>query len=652
MPEEHESNQQEYLPSFAPGFLIDYARKMISDPKIALIELVANCWDAGADTVEITWPEESVPNPIVIQDDGTGMTKEQFTQRWLQFNYDRREVQGEDVVFPPGNQPSHRKAFGKNGKGRLSAFCFANRYMVTTWCNGEANSFEIQRTAGIIAQAPYKVTHQETFSREGHGTIVRMTLVRSHIPIEEARDLVGSKFIADPTFTVHINGVQVELANLEHLIDSHEIVIPDLGKISVSQVDTQKTSKSSLLHGIAWWVNHRLVGELSWEDYKRANPLDRRTVEARRYTFVVLADLLADDVMEDWSGFQETTRYQIVRNEVFSYIRRRIHSLMSEDYKQSKRVALEANREQLRKLSVSSRRYIGQLVDGIQEEVLVPDNILIATVGVLANLEQARSGYSLLEKLSRLEPSELDELDEILSQWSVQDARLVLDELDRRLRLIERLEDLVEDPTSDELHQIHPLFEKGLWIFGPEYESVHFRSNSSLLTVIRDLFKDTSQIPLKNRRWRPDLVALPDASIGVYSCDGYTQLGDVNGYGKILVVELKKGGSNIGLEECQQGQRYAAELRKSGKSQNFSKIVVFVLGTNVLSEAQADIEQGNIVICARPYGVVLRMAHARTFNLKDKIESIRQDAELYDMDVEEIVAPRTFMDMPEYSVVR
>lgn len=647
MSEENSLDQQGYLsPIFSPNFLADHARRMLGDPKTALVELVANCWDAGANTVKITWPTESIPDLVKIEDDGTGMTRTEFEQRWRQLSYNRRDIQGEDVVFPTGNQSSHRKAFGRNGKGRHSAFCFASRYSVITWCNGEANEFEICRTPND-QQLPYGTVHKKTFEQLGHGTIIRMTLGRNYISVDVAQDLIGSKFVADPTFTVSMNGSPVELSTLEHLIDSQEIAVQDIGTVTISQVDTQATSKSSRLHGIAWWVNRRLVGDLSWEDYKNVYPLDRRKVEARRYTFVVIADVLSGDEIEDWSGFRDTERYKKVRDEVYANIHKRINLLMSDDFRKSKRMAFEEHRDQLAKLSSTSRRYIGDVISGVQDTVQVADNVLSATVGVLVNLEQSRSGYALLEKLSQLNPDELDELDKILNEWSVQDALLVLDEIDRRLKLIERLEIITEDPTSDELHQIHPLIERGLWIFGPEYESIHFASNRSLLTVIRSLFDDTTEIKLNNSRRRPDIVVLPDSTLGLYACDGYDQAGNaVDHYGKILIIELKRGGSSIGLDECLQGQRYAAELRKSGKVQKTSLITVFVLGTNVLDEVQDDNKQGNTMVCARSYSLMLRMAQARTFYLQEKIKSAREEVELFDADAEEIVAPRTLFELP------
>src|SRR4051794_7283221 len=59
---------------------------------------------------------------------------------------------------------------------------------------------------------------------------------------------------------------------------------------------------------------------------------------------------------------------------------------------------------------------------------------------------------------------------------SADHAALVLNELQRRLTLIRQLQQLIRDNRADEVHQLQPLFERGLWIFGPEYEAVDLES--------------------------------------------------------------------------------------------------------------------------------------------------------------------------------
>lgn len=71
-----------------------------------------------------------------------------------------------------------------------------------------------------------------------------------------------------------------------------------------------------------------------------------------------------------------------------------------------------------------------------------------------------------------------------------------------KLDLIADLERLVEDKNSNELHDLQPLFERGLWIFGPEFESISFTSNRTLATNVKKFFgKAVWENPAK----RPDL---------------------------------------------------------------------------------------------------------------------------------------------------
>src|SRR4051812_47356345 len=59
--------------TFGERFLADHAGQIITDPRIAIVELVANAYDAGATAVKITWPLKDGEG-FVVADNGTGMT--------------------------------------------------------------------------------------------------------------------------------------------------------------------------------------------------------------------------------------------------------------------------------------------------------------------------------------------------------------------------------------------------------------------------------------------------------------------------------------------------------------------------------------------------------------------------------------------------
>jgi hypothetical protein len=638
--------EQSFLPLFGSHFLEDHARTLMSDPKIALIELIANCWDAGANRVDITWPEESVPDLIEVRDDGTGMTYEQFIHRWLEFNYNRKEEQGSDVIFPPDNIQSNRKAYGTNGKGRHSMFCFSNEYYVETWRDSSCSAFTITRSQGV-AKAPFILKPQNRFPKEKHGTVISTELAKgeSYLEVPVVRELIGAKFVTDPGFTIYVNGQFVEMTTMEHF-ETKTISVKNIGDILIHCVDSQKTGRTSRQHGVAWWVNKRLVGEPSWREIDDFAYLDARTVEARRYTFIVEADVLADAVKEDWSGFEDTESVKEVKAIAKEHIRKWLGDLLKDVHKLRKKSVISTYKGDIKKLPAESRYRLGQFVDEMQNRVtMLEDKVLKANVEVLLKLEQSRSGFALLEQLSKLDPTDIDSLNKILEDWTVQEARIVLDELGRRLKVIESLEKLVEDPSSDELHELQPLFEKGLWIFGPEYESIQFTSNKSLATVIKKLLGD-KVVRIESPRRRPDFIALPDSSIGIYSCDSFDDRGEVAGIGKVLIVEIKRGGFVVTNKEMRQAEDYASEIRKSGKVARDTQIEAFVLGTTIADDAREPHGIGeHTKIRSETYSTTLNRAHARTFNLLRKIEQAKEAELYYDKEIEEVLSEPDQMPM-------
>ncbi len=187
------------------------------------------------------------------------------------------------------------------------------------------------------------------------------------------------------------------------------------------------------------------------------------------------------------------------------------------------------------------------------------------------------------------------------------------------------------------------MFAHGLWIFGPEYESREFLSNRSLTTVIRTFFDKKGVKCLQNPRNRPDFVALADSSIGAYSSDKYGGNGEVSGIDKVLIVELKKGGSKITLENKVQAIKYALDIQIAGKVTQNTKMICYVLGAKVDLIASQPSAEGSIEVIPRPYSTILNQAHARTFNLMKKIQEYKHIdyTETEDPEIKEILKQKT-----------
>jgi hypothetical protein len=623
--------------AFADRFLEDHAGQIISEPRTAILELIANSYDAGARRIDIDWPTKK-GQKFSVRDDGIGMTKAEFEKRWRTLCYDRVADQGIDVVFPPGVRGIKRTAFGRSGKGRFAPFCFSDSYQVDT--TKEGNHIDVR--VGLVANGatPFEIELLGISAKKGHGTNISAVLDRHLLDLEELRQLIGSKFIVDPSLCISVNRQQVQLLSLEGL-KTTEIAVEKYGTITIHFIDSIEHYRSSKLRGITWWVNQRRVGEPSWDRLDEEGAyLDGRTEHAKKFSFIVMANFLTpgQDVKADWSDFHATQRTNAVRAAVHRYVISEIQAQLATTRKERKKSAIENSRELVGELPTISKKAIGQFIDEVQENCpTISDRDLSRTVQVLAKLEQSRSGYDLLTKLAACSPDDLDSWNSLMQQWTASNAEIVLNELDRRLRLIQRMEQLVENPHADELHDLQPLFERGLWIFGPEFEAVDFRSNRGLAEVIGKFLGGAQYKPPKRR---PDFVVLPDISIGAYCADAYDAAGDIAGIRKVVILELKKGGFCVKQKEVDQARDYSKEIRKAGRVHATTEIVAYVLGAELEEGLEQMMVGEKSTIIPMIYQTVLRKAHQRTFNLQKRLEEA-QPAIASDPEVDEVLRPDT-----------
>lgn len=84
---------------FEENYIFRNNKSITSNNDVALTEFIANAWDAGAHNVEITIPD-CEGEQISVEDDGIGMSDEEFRGRWMTLNYDRIKRQGKEVSFP------------------------------------------------------------------------------------------------------------------------------------------------------------------------------------------------------------------------------------------------------------------------------------------------------------------------------------------------------------------------------------------------------------------------------------------------------------------------------------------------------------------------------------------------------------------------
>ena len=603
-------------------FLETYAGAIITDPAIAIVELVANCWDAYSTDVKITWPNVAQAQNFKIADNGHGMTRGEFRHIWKTFAYNRIAHGGKNTESPDDVKGPPRPVFGKNGKGRFASFCLSSEYIITSRKAGQEFSCRVYRTATdplVLDEISFIETgvvgHGTTI--EGYGPVRAIGLSE-----EKAREIIGSRFLTNPGFKVSINRQQISFSDIPKLLSEATVDVPGYGQAEILHIDVKKSDKSTKQHGIAWWVQDRAVGNCKWSSSDYTRVLDGRSSEAKRFTFIVQADFLneQDAVLEDWSGFKDQNEaWEATRTVIQDRIRQMIHDHGKAEREQTKDAVIERHGNAINRLSPVSKERVSKFIDEVVEKCPGLGEAEVSQLtGILTKLEQSQTRYGLLELLHNCEPTDYDKLHEILSQWTVGMAKVVLDEIQNRLKLIGELRFKTKQVGVDEVHELQPLFERGLWMFGPQFESIEFTSNVGMTKVIQTIFKDASG---KGSRNRPDFVALPDASVGFYGRPSYDDNFEQDGVEHVVIIDLKTTGLPLGSREKNQVWKYVKELRSRGVLHDHARVDGFVLGDRIEpGENEATTQGSSVRILPMLYTHILARAEKRLLNLHDQVK--------------------------------
>jgi len=607
---------------FEERFLDQYTgKKLLRDPVTAIVELVANSWDAGATRVDITWPSET-DNTLIIKDNGEGMAKDEFVRRWLTLSYNRLSEQSDSVQIV--GQPSLplRKTFGRNGIGRFAGFCFANEYSVHTAKNGRLVKFTVRKGASA---SPIELIELDDVETTETGTSIDILTENNRLTADRIKSEIGMRFLTDPNFEVYVNRSKISFTDLpgDGFKEYNLTIEENGGSIRIVMIDAKKTDRTTKQHGIAWQVNGRLVGNCSWQGSGHETLIDGRRIEAKRYTFIIFADILDDPeiIKPDWTGFYEDNeRFLVVQKAVRDKINEVLLGLTVERRCETSIRIQQANDGVLRKMSPISREKWIVFVDKAQEVCpSIAEKDLEALSGLIATLELSGTRYSLIHQLHDLNPSQLDDLNRILNEWTVDTAKIVLDELQWRLKLISELQNKISSSATLEVQDLQPIFEKGLWIFGPEFETIEYTSNEGMTTVIKKLCKSDVSGSLN----RPDFAILTDGSVGLYSYPEYDDEYSEIGTASLAIVELKKPGITIGSEQKGQCWKYVKELYSKGFLSDKTKVRCFVLGSTIDPEEtdKRTEKDGRVVIQPMLFNTVLERSKSRVLKLYDKIKN-------------------------------
>ena len=601
---------------FEEDYLIRTLGDLARNADVALTELVANAWDAGAYKVDISIPEER-NQKVIIADDGIGLTKEEFHARWMKLGYNRFRHQGPQVEFPRGRNGT-RLAYGRNGIGRHGLLCFNNEYTVITRKGGEEYTFHIST---LSESQPFVLQSESSREAVGNGTRLEVLVQRNLPNPDRILEVISARFLHDPQFVVNINGRSVPLEEHKGLIDHSVLSVNADITLDVLFIDTQKAARSTLYQGVAFWQGGRLVGEPSWT-LGDNSILDGRTRFAKQYTFVAKTNDLAEHINENWTGFLRNDVMNEVYNVLSRYIIEAFSKLAKEQIGETKVSIRNEFKEQYSELSPLGKFEIDEVIEHVVDaHPTTNQETLSIAVGAAINLEKTRSGKALLQKLSHFSDGDISGLNRLLDQWTIKDALSVLDEIDSRMYVIEAIDKLSGDSQVDELQILHPLVTEARWLFGPEFDSAEYTSNRQLRTIVKKIFKiDSDENTFENDRKRPDLFLFSGSTASVTGAEQFNSDTALVEMRRILIIELKRGGSSLSRDNRDQAVHYVEDFIGCKELTGNPQIFAFVVGETISGKVIGKQQVGdNGHVCVTTYAQLVDTAQRRLFNLREKL---------------------------------
>lgn len=151
----------------------------------------------------------------------------------------------------------------------------------------------------------------------------------------------------------------------------------------------------------------------------------------------------------------------------------------------------------------------------------------------------------------------------------------------------------------------------------------HVRIKRNSFNYNEKVFKDDEYdlSMISNPRRRPDIFCLKNYTINAVCTDKPDmQAAKIMKPDQILIIELKRGGSEITIEEVGQVEHYVRQIKKSAAIHKDASIEGFIVGSTI-----GDIDPERIltsgIIHAVTYSQLVETANCQLFRLRDKLKN-------------------------------
>ena len=533
----------------------------------AIAELVANCWDAGATRVDIRIPELHDYNPaqttITITDDGTGMTAEQVQNEYLVVGRNRRQTGG-------GIGAKSRPVMGKKGIGKLAGFGLADEMEVCTWREDRSTTFtldidNLKRQSGVVDDIPIKGARSAkpiwATSDGGTRLVLRDLKHKSALDADRLSEALARRFSRTTRgeMKIFVNGVEVGEPALdieERLPETgyYTANLPDGSEVRYYYAFTKGTIKSAELRGFTIYVRGKTAQAPPFFFNVEATASGQHST--KYITGAIEADFL-DDELDDRSDLISTDRQEIdwesektkPLHEWGDQLARRVLRECTERKGKKMKDWILQNQPiaaRVQKLDTTSQKQVTKFLLILGEAEPEQERALELADSLVRAFEY-RHFHDVISELDSIatDPADFAKFLGNIREWKLLESRAVLEIVKGRLGIVQKFHQMIvsdapETKSKNVSDNMHDLIAGSPWLLNPEWQIL-----AEEKTISRQLAEwGASDIQDEDARMRYDFLALTDER-------------------RLVVIEIKRSGHSVTLEDLQRLERYKERLAKA-----------------------------------------------------------------------------------------
>jgi hypothetical protein len=577
---------------------------LYSNVPAVLSEAVANAWDADAEHVDVNiLPGE---DRIEIVDDGHGMNENDVNNRYLRVGYRRR--QDEDRS---NRTPKHdRSVMGRKGIGKLSLFSIAKTVEVHTAKNGERHAFRMnvdeikevigQEETGNGPMQPQSYTPTTIGSspddvKQGTRIVLKDLKKRVHTAESALRKRLARRFSilgSEFDFTIRVNGEVINITDRDYFhkvqflwtFGNNEYV--EYCRDQKLQIHEHRPATTENGYKVEGWIGTVEKPRDLVEDYPgeetEADDLNKVSLmvrgkmakpdlledfnDGRMYTKYLVGEIHADFLdYDDEEDIATSNREDVVKDderyqELLDFLRDELNHIANRwGYLRNEQGSEEARKSPVidmwyESLSPDNREEAQKVFGKINQMAIndEDDRKELFKYGVLA-FEDLKYKENL-EQLEATSARDTGEVAQILNDLKDLDATRFHQTVTQRLRVIEKLQEQLEEEALETVLQEH--LGEHPWLLNPSWE----RATGS------DRVEEWMRV---------DYLEEDDEATG------RLDLKCVRAAGKHILIDLKRPDYEPTRDELQsQAEQYRESLetmlRKQGRAGGATEVVIVV----------------------------------------------------------------------------